>query len=828
MKRQRLIFAFVAFFFATTPLIVFPQFKISGKTTSQDNGQPLPGANIVVQNTRFSTSSAEDGTYYLKGLKKGSYRFRVSFVGYKPLVKEVNIDKDLILDFSLEYSPVLSDEVIVKSTRVQEKTPSTFTSLENKDIERQNTGQDFPFILQITPSVVTTSDAGAGVGYTGIRIRGTDITRINVTMNGVPVNDAESQDVFFVDLPDLASSVDNIQIQRGVGTSSNGAAAFGASINIQTTRLNPEPFAEINSAAGSYNTFKNTLQFGSGLILDDRYGNKHVFKNTLQFGSGLINNKWAFDGRLSAISSDGYIDRGWSDLKSLYLSGGYYGKKTILKAIVTSGKEKTYQAWNGIPKDSLETNRRYNPSGEMYDSNGNITGYYKNQTDNYQQDYYQLHFANQFSEKLNLTSALFYTKGKGYYESYKSDEPFADYGLGDVVIGSDTLSYTNLVNRKWLDNDFYGLNLALSFTGSKIAATIGGGWNTYHGDHYGYIIWAEHSSNSFIDKPWYESTGDKTDLNCFAKVNYKLNKRLNLFGDVQVRNIRYSIDGFADDLRDLTQDHTFTFFNPKGGIYLTMNKNNNLYASVAVAHREPSRSVYRDSDPGQQISAERLLDYELGYKFQTKILNLEAAYYYMKYKDQLVLTGKINNVGDPVMVNVPESYRTGIEFSGGVQILKKLRWDLNLTLSQNKIADFVAYVDNWDTWPDQIMDTLGTTDISFSPDIVGGSSLSWQLVQSLNIVLQSKYVGRQYIDNTSSKDRSLEPYFVSDLKFYYSIKTGLIHQIDLTLSLNNILNTEYESNAWVYRYFYGNQEYEMNGYFPQAKFNVMGGVSLKF
>jgi iron complex outermembrane recepter protein len=806
MKRQHLLFAGIAIFFVIFPGVVYPQYSVSGKITDKEDRNPLSGANIVIQGTRFSTSSFEDGTYRITGLKPGSYKFKVSFIGYKSLVQEIEVVSDKLIDFTLEYNSVLSDEVIVQSTRVQEKSPSTYSTIESEEIVRQNTGQDLPFILQITPSVVTTSDAGAGVGYTGIRIRGTDITRINVTMNGVPVNDPESQDVFFVDLPDLASSVDNIQIQRGVGTSSNGAAAFGASINIQTTTLNPDPYGEINSAAGSFNTFKNTLRFGSG----------------------LVNGKWSFDGRLSAIQSDGYIDRGWSNLHSFYMSGGYYGEKTILKAIVTSGWEKTYQAWNGTPKDSLATDRTYNPSGEMVDENGNITGYYNNETDNYRQDYYQLHFVRQFNKNLNLTSSLFYTKGKGYYESYKNNDSYSDYGFDDVISGGDTITETKLVNQKWLDNDFYGLNLALKYSRNKINAALGGGWNFYNGDHYGYVIWAEQSSNSFIDKPWYENTGRKTDFNLFAKANYQINNFLNLYGDLQVRNIYYSIDGIHDDLRDLTQEHFFTFFNPKGGVYFTLDKSNSLYASVAVAHREPSRSVYRDADPGQKISSEQLFDYELGYKFQNKRLNIEVNHYYMKYKDQLVLTGQINNVGDPIMVNVPNSFRTGIELNGGIQILKQLRWDMNLTLSRNKITDFVGYTDNWDTWPEQNVDTLGTTDISFSPEIIGSSDFAWEPVKSLQISLQSKYVGRQFIDNTSTNGRSLDPYFINDLKFYYTIKTSFIRQIDLMLSLNNIFNAEYESNAWIYPYYYENKEYEMNGYFPQAKFNFMAGVSLKF
>lgn len=820
MKRQTLWIIWIAVIITILPQTVFPQFSITGKITDKETGKPLTGANIVVKNTLFSTTSANDGSYELSGIMQGNYRLRISYIGYKSMITEVILAKDVILDFALDYSPVMSEEVIVSSTRIQEKTPTTFATMESAEISDQNTGQDLPFILQLTPSVVTNSDAGTGVGYTGIRIRGTDITRINVTMNGVPVNDAESHDVFFVDLPDLASSVDNVQIQRGVGTSSNGAATFGASINIQTTTLNPEPYGEINSAVGSFNTFKNTLKFGSG----------------------LISGKWAFDGRLSAIESDGFIDRGWSDLKSLYLAGGYYGKKTILKAIVTSGKEKTYQAWNGVPGVRLnndivgmmryEEHDLYTHDEFVHMLNSDSRKYnlytYSNQTDNYQQDYYQLHFAHQFGKQINLSSALFYTKGKGYYESFRNNESFADYGFEDVIIGSDTITGTDLIDQKWLDNDFYGINLAMNYSAKKLSGTVGGGSSFYHGDHYGYIVWAEHASNSFIDKPWYENNGKKTDFHGFVKANYQLNKLLNLYGECQVRNIDYSIEGLHDDLRDLTQDHTFTFFNPKGGLFITSGKNSSIYGSVAVAHREPNRSAYRDADPGQKITSERLIDYELGYKFDHKNLNFEATGYYMKYKDQLVLTGKINNVGDPIMVNVPNSYRMGIELATGVQILKKLRWEMNLTLSRNKITDFISYADNWDLYPEQNVDTLGTTDISFSPGITGVSNINWEPLKSFRIALQSKYVGRQYIDNTSSKDRSLDPYFVNDLKLYYSIQPGFVRQIDLMLSLNNLFNEEYESNAWVYRYFYDNQEYTMDGYFPQAKFNLMGGASLKF
>ncbi|MEZ5197982.1 MAG: TonB-dependent receptor [Bacteroidales bacterium] len=680
------------------PVFSFSQYSIYGKVTDKETQESLPGAYVILDDSAQIASSDAQGNYKFTDIRSGQHKLTVSFIGYKTVVRDIDLQKNINLNFELKYTALLTDEVIVQATRAQKKSPTTYSVVGKQQITDNNTGQDLPYILQITPSVVTTSDAGAGVGYTSIRIRGTDITRINVTMNGVPVNDPESQGVYFVDLPDLASSVDNIQIQRGVGTSTNGAAAFGASINIQTTKLNPDPYAEINSIAGSFNTFKNTLNFGSG----------------------LINGKWAFDGRISAIQSDGYIVRGWSDLKSYYISGGYYGEKSILKAIVTSGKEKTYQAWYGTPKDSLKTNRKYNPSGEMYDDNWNLIGFYDNQTDNYQQDYYQLHFAHQFNRRLNLSTALFYTKGKGYYESYRNKDTYEEYGFENVVVGGDTITETNLIRQKWLDNDFYGINLSMNYTINKLDISVGGNWNQYEGDHYGYIIWAEYTSNSFINEPWYENTGKKSDLNVFAKATYQLNKLIGFYGDLQYRTINYSLRGTHDDLRDLTQSHSFNFFNPKGGLFITLNENNSLYGSVGVANREPSRSVYRDADPGQEVRPEKLIDYELGYKLQMDILNIEANLYYMNYKDQLVLTGEINNVGDARLVNVPKSYRAGIEFAGGVQITKSLRFDLNMTISRNKINDFVSFTDDWDTWPEQVSEALGTTDISFSPQIVSG------------------------------------------------------------------------------------------------------------
>ncbi len=803
---KRIIQKILILLIGLLPVISVAQFTIAGKVSDKDSGELLSGATILFDEGESSTTTDASGIYTITNVEAGKHQMEISFVGYKTIVKNIDVNGNMNLNFRLKYTAIMSDEVIVQATRAQEKSPTTYAVVGKQQITENNIGQDLPYILQISPSVVTTSDAGAGVGYTGIRIRGTDITRINVTMNGVPVNDPESHNVYFVDLPDLASSVDNIQIQRGVGTSTNGAAAFGASINIQTTKVNPDPYAEINSMAGSFNTFKNTLNFGSG----------------------LIKGKWAFDGRLSNIQSDGYIECGWSNLNSFYISGGYYGEKDIFKVIVTSGWEKTYQAWYGTPKDSLKTNRRYNPSGAMYDELGNIKGYYDNQTDNYRQTYYQLHYAHQFNKYLNLSSAFFYTKGKGYYESFRNAEAFIDYGFEALFLENDT---SNLIDQKWLDNDFYGFNLAFNYNKSRMKVTVGGGWNYYDGDHYGYIIWSRYANNSFIDKPWYENKGKKTDFNIFGKVSYELNDKLNLFADLQYRGIQYDMTGVHDDLRDLTQSHSYNFINPKGGIYYELNDQHDLFASVAVAKREPSRSVYRDADENQDVKPERLIDYELGYKLQHQKVSIETVVFYMDYKDQLVNTGEINNVGEYNKINVPDSYRAGIELVAGIQLAKKVKWEFNATYSQNEILNMEQYFDEYDEnweWVGQVFENIGTTDISFSPDFIAGSNISWEAFKNFKTSFVSRYVGKQFIDNTSNAERSLDAYFVNDLKFFYTINTDLIKSIDLFLSLNNIFAEEYVSNAWVYPYYNGGQVYNDFGYYPQAKFHLMGGVSLKF
>jgi len=795
MKKGFLIMLFSA---AMVQMSVFSQSSIRGTIYDKNTGETLPGAHIILGGTYLTTISGADGTYAFNRLKKGKYLMQVSFVGYADWHLEISLSEDIRKDIYLVPAVIMQDEVVIRGIRTFKQDPPSFSTISEKEISNENLGQDLPYIMALSPSTVVTSDAGNGIGYTNMRIRGTDVTGINIMVNGIPLNDAESHGVFWVNMPDLASSANNLQIQRGVGTSTNGAAAFGASINIQTKQYSADPFAEVNSSFGSYNTFKNTLKFGTG----------------------LIKGHWSVDGRTSWIKSDGYIDRATSDLKSFFLSGAYYGEKSLYRITIFSGKEKTYQAWYGVPKDSLETNRTYNPYT------------YDNQTDNYQQDHYQFFYARELSKHWKLNAALFYVRGRGYYESYKEDEAFSDFGLPDVIIGNDTIASSNMVLQKWLDNYFYGMTWSLKYQKKKLDLIIGGGWNQYDGDHFGEITWAEYAAGMEKDYQWYFNNGLKTDLNFYAKANYQLLEKLNIYGDLQYRTINYKIDGTHDDLRDITQEHDFNFFNPKLGLVYDIGEKHRTYFSFGVANREPSRGVYRDALPGEEPTFETLYDYELGYKYSSTRLSLAGNLYYMDYNNQLVLTGKINNVGAPIMTNVKDSYRAGIELQAGIRLAKRLTWDVNASFSTNKIKDFTAYIDQyegeyWD-YKGQEAEELGETDISFSPPVTAGSLLDYEIVNDLHLSLVSNYVGKQYIDNTSNDDRALDPYFINDIRVMYTVHSRLIKDINFHFQLNNIFSVEYETNAWVYRYKHDGIEGADDGYFPQAPINYFIGVGLKF
>lgn len=799
------------------PVSAFSQNTISGQITDKQTGEPLPGAHIHISNSYKAVVSDADGSYRIENLKNKAYTLRATYVGYEPLIKEVTANQSLSLNMAMTPKTILEEEVIIRGTRAGANSPTTYQNMDKEAIDQVNMGQDLPYVMSLTPSAIASSDAGAGVGYTSLRIRGTDLTRINVTINGIPYNDPESQGVYWVNLPDFASSVDNIQIQRGVGTSTNGAAAFGASINIKTQNTQTNPYAEITSGAGSFNTFRNTVKAGTG----------------------LINGKWAVDTRLSKISSDGFVDRAESDLKSFFVSGTYFGEKSIVKANIFSGKERTYQSWYGVPLERLNNDiegmQRYadhwlmtqEEVDHMMASDNRTYNYYTydNEVDDYQQDHYQLTYSQEIGTNLLFNSALHYTHGEGYFEQMKKGESFEDYGLENLMVEGIEIAYTDLVRRKWLDNDFYGLTYSLNYKENKIDFTFGGAYNVYDGDHFGEIIWAQYASGFEKDFQYYLNTGTKKDLNFYAKANYQINDIFSAYGDLQYRNINYKIEGTHDDLRDLTQEHDFDFVNPKVGIHAKFDDHHKAYLSMAISNREPSRGNFRDADEGETPTSEMLTDYELGYTFHTSKAMIAANVYYMDYTDQLVLTGEINNVGDAIMTNVDDSYRAGIEIIAGIKLLPSLSWDANLTLSQNKIKDFTSYVDNWDEGG-QVSEYLGTTDIAFSPNVISGSRIGWNPTDNLQMSLISKYVGKQYIDNTGSDDRKIDAYFVNDIMISYKVKTDFVKSLEFTLQVNNVFNEEYESNAWVYRYYLGQEYYKMTGYYPQAGTNFMAGVKI--
>lgn len=702
------------------------------------------------------------------------------------------------------------EPVEIRSLRASSDAPFAKLELSKKDIAKANLGQDLPYIMQYTPSAVVTSDAGAGVGYTGLRVRGTDGTRINVTLNGIPVNDAESQGTFFVNFSDLASSTGSIQLQRGVGTSTNGAGAFGATMSISNLEQQKKAGATLINSYGSFNTWRHTLKAGTGLL-----------KGGFQF-----------DVRMSQIQSDGYIDRSASDLKSMqFIAGWQASKNTQLRFMVMTGKEKTGQAWNGVVQDSLNTHRRFNELGLKSDGT-----YYNNQTDNYQQDYYQLFFDHKFSKHLSAHAALFLTRGKGYYQEYKMGQDYASYGLPDNIRGNDTLSSTDMIRQLWLDNYYYGSVFSLIYEKRSTQLTFGGGWNQYKGNHYGFVKWA---LNGGIpnDYRWYNLDAQKNDVNLYAKLQQKAGEKLLLFGDVQYRNVAYNIYGFRDN-PGLSPMPVYNFFNPKAGFTYFIRKNNHekqkAYASIAVAHKAPNRNDFQAS-PVNQPKPEQLYDVEAGYELSRHKWNFNANYYYMYYYNQLVLTGAINSVGAYTRTNVPNSYRMGVELQGAYVPNYWLKLFVNATLSQNKVKNFTEYIDNYDD-PNgkQTVVNHGTTDIAFSPNIISSGGVTFSPFrymrwgQSFEFDLLGRYIGKQYLDNTSNDGRSIDPYGLCDVRVRYSIKTKAIREIGFNLMLNNILNKKYASNGYTFSYINNSQLTTVNYYYPQAGFNFLVGVTLKW
>ncbi|RZF58420.1 TonB-dependent receptor [Sphingobacterium corticibacterium] len=692
------------------------------------------------------------------------------------------------------------DEVQVMATRAGDNAATTYKNLSKEDIKQGNLAQDVPYLLDQTPSVVIGSDAGAGIGYTNMTIRGSDNQRINVTLNGIPLNDAESMGSFFVNLPDFASSTESIQIQRGIGTSTNGSGAFGASLNIQSDALQPNPYAELNNSVGSYNTWKNTVKVGSGLIKD----------------------KFAFNARLSKISSDGYIERASSDLKSFYVDAGYYGKKHHLKATVFSGKEKTYQAWDGVPEEMLAKNRRYN-------------GFtYENQTDNYTQTHHHLHYNYFASERTTLNMALHYTRGAGYYEEYKEDQSFSGYNFVPIEIGGTTIDSTDLVRRRWLDNYFYGTVFSIHHTVNENHNLIfGGGANQYRGDHYGEVIWAQYASSSQLGDKYYFNDAEKNDVNVYGKWNATFGA-MRLYTDLQYRMVDYTFEGYNHNLELADVNVKHHFFNPKIGATYILSPTTSIYTSYAFGNKEPVRDDFVESSPNARPKPEKMHNIEAGYRLRKESLNIGANIYGMFYKDQLIRTGEINNVGGSIRENVPDSYRIGLELDGAWQISEQFRWKATAGLSENKIKNYTEYLtvmdEDWNELSEpQVAQHYRSTTISFSPSVILSNELSYSPIQPLEFSIASKYVSRQYLDNTQSADRSVDPFFVNNLRLRYNFSLLGIDNIDANLAINNIFNEKYESHGYTYGGITPNgTRLYGNAYYPQAETNFLFGLNIRF
>lgn len=693
------------------------------------------------------------------------------------------------------------DEVLVKSIRVDTDSPITHSNVDKEELAKTNLGQDIPVLLNYLPSVVTTSDAGAGIGYTYIRVRGSDASRVNITINGIPYNDSESQGTFWVNMPDFASSIENLQLQRGVGTSTNGSGSFGASLNILSDGVSDNAFSEIGIAGGSFNSQKYNVKFSTG----------------------LLNDHFEVSGRLSKITSDGYIDRASSDLKSYFLQGAFINDNTLIKALVFGGKEKTYQAWYGIDAETLENDRTYNPAGIYTDDDGNVK-FYDNETDNYSQDHYQLFWNQKINSNWTTNLGLNYTYGRGYYEQYKEDEDFEFYDFEPIEIGGEVINTTDLIRRRWLDNDYYVVNANVNYKKNELDITAGAFYSHYDGDHFGEVIWAKYASNSEIRDRYYEGNGKKDEFTVFAKATYKINEQWSAYGDLQGRFLTYKTTGLTSDRVPLEVDEKYNFFNPKAGLTYELSDKNQLYASYGRAHREPRRADFENGI----TKPEKLDDYELGWRFKAQKNTINTNIYFMNYKDQLVLTGAIDDTGAPLRATSGKSYRLGVEIDATFLICDNFRMLPNLALSSNKNLDFVSPIDGE-------LVNLGTTNLSFSPNIVAGNKFEYEPITNLQLGLYTKYVGEQYMGNVDSDVSKLDAYFVNDFNVSYTIDNiPFLREIVVTGLVNNIFNIKYVSNGYYYTYDdtwtdpTTTTTIEGTGYYPQATINFLVGATVKF
>jgi iron complex outermembrane receptor protein len=803
MKKLKLLIVFsLSVFFADA------QFVLSGKI-ADSSGELLAGAAVQLKSKdiKLGTIANTKGVYEFTDIKKGDYIVSVSFLGFQTISKNISITQTTTINFKLPESSYMAEEVIVSSTRASDKTPVTFSIVKKGELEKNNLGQDLPLMLSMEPSIVTTTDAGAGVGYTGLRIRGSNIQRINVTVNGIPLNDPESHGVFFVNMPDFTSSLNSVQVQRGVGTSTNGGGAFGATINMQTDNVETKAFGEVNSSVGAFNTLKNNVRFGTG----------------------MLKGKWAFEGRLSKITSDGYIDRASSDLKSFFVQGGYYTDNTTVKAVIFSGKEKTYQAWWGVDQWTIDNlGRTFNWAGVIYNKYGSMR-FYDNQTDNYQQDHYQLHISQKLLSNLRFNAALHYTYGRGYYEEYNQNEDLNNYPIGYQYFGydsvsngsggynyfyHDTIKTSDIITRRWLDNDFYGATYSFDYINKNLNIVFGGAVNKYaNARHFGEIIWAQFTGNTNICDTYYDNTSNKFDLNNYLKVNYQVLPSLNIFGDLQMRMVDYTASGIDKGGAIINIDKNYTFFNPKFGLTYSLAVVGDIYSSFAIANREPVRTDFIDAPDDVTPEPEKLNDIEFGIRKKDKSYFYTANLFYMKYKNQLVLTGELNDVGAPIRANVGESYNMGVELDGGIKPINWFALRANLALSASN-TDYKEENNN-----NEIIN-YNNVQLSLTPQTVGGAQLSFYPVKNAEIGVVYRYISKQYLDLTQNNSRILDAYTFTNINLAYSFYPEFMQEIKFTLLVNNVFNQLYASNG----YMWGSTPY----YYPQAGINFLTGVKLRF
>ena len=798
---------------------VLGEITVKGKVTDTD-GKPLVGATIMVKGTNKGTISGTNGEFTIQA-EEGSV-WVISYIGY--LTQEIAAVPSV--NVTLEEGTAL-EEVIVSSTRAGIKTPVAYSNVNQEDIQRQNFGRDLPFLLATTPSITTTSDAGNGVGYTGIRVRGTDPSRINITANGIPVNDAESAQVYWVNMADFASSTKSLQIQRGVGTSTNGSGAFGATLNMQTESVGQDAYAQVDASAGSYGTHKETVRFSSGLLKDH----------------------WGVQGRVSNIHSDGYLDRARTDLQSYFLQAGYFSDKTVVKFVNFSGQEETYHAWNYTSKYEQELyGRTFNSCGIMeYDDEYKPSRYYDDQIDKYQQQNFQLLVDQYITNFLTFNAGLHYTHGYGYYQEYKMGKKLAEY-----VLSTDWKAKSDLIRKKAMENDFYGAVASLNFDNKNgFTATLGGGWNKYDGDHFGFVLWAD--KVDLADKHrYYDNNGLKIDGNIYAKANYQITNLLSAYIDLQYRHTSTKMNGLSDDFDDDKQQiiyaetYRYNFFNPKAGIFADLTDNDKVYASVAVAHKEPTRNDYEDH-LGTDLKAEQLTDYEIGYKRLGSTFSAGINYYYMYYKNQFVLTGQLNEIGEMIASNdnSGRSYRAGIELEAAFRPVDWFRWDANATFSRNRNKHYTVTFTDPDTWESSAPYDMGSTPTSFSPEVIANNIFTFTK-GGFNASILTRFIGKQYLNNYGidyytydGKDYAmfLDKFTTTDIDLSYTFNLRVPKSLTLGLSVYNVFSAEYDNNGWTYCelaknasgkvYAWSTDEYEA-GFAPSAPINFLFHASIRF